>query len=588
MVSYLKLKINKILKEYFKLDIEDSLIEIERPKDFNHGDYSTNCALKLAKELKKSPIEIASIIVENINDDTFGKVDIAGPGFINFYLSDNFLENLVVGVDDTYGTSDLLKGKKILIEHTSPNPTKAYHIGHFKNTVTGLAISYLYEAVGATVIRDCINNNRGIAIAKMMWGYIVFGRKDEKRFRINLDYWYKHKDEWKTPQSNKVSGRFIAKYYELGSREYEVSVEAKKEMEQMVRDWEAEDKKVWDLWSITQKWVWDEYEYILKRVDGWRFDKIWNEHEIYKMGKDFVEKGVEKGIFKRLEDGAVVSDLKEEFGLPDTILIKRDGTSLYITQDIALTYLKRKTFDPDEMNWVIGVEQSLAMKQMFAVCSQLGFGNYEDFHHISYGFILLRGKEGPVKMSSRRGNVLYIEDLIERAKRDIKKHIKEDTFSDSEIDKITEKIAIAALKYSLLKVNRTQDMVFDYDTSIAFEGDSGPYILYTFTRAKSILNQAKKIDNYVAFSHSLEKDIARWIERFPEIVEKSLLNLAPNYICEYVFELSQKFNSFYNELSVLQAEDSKVKNTRLILTRSVAQVIQNSLRLLGIDTVDRM
>ncbi|BCX13671.1 MAG: arginine--tRNA ligase [Candidatus Dojkabacteria bacterium] len=489
--NFIKSSLVLAFKNAFDIDVKLENIEIERPKDFNHGDYSSNCALKFASQLKLPPQVLAEKLVSVLDkNEKFKRVEVASPGFINFYLSNESLYNTLKNVDSNFGKSDKLKGKKILIEHTSPNPTKAYHIGHFKNTVTGLSISYLFEAMGALVFRDCINNNRGIAISKMMWGYLTFGRKDGKFFDFDIRYWYENKDEWMVPESNKNSGRFIAKFYNLGSNEYEQNAKAKEEMEQLVRDWEAEDEKVWELWRITQKWVWDEYEYILKRVGGWKFDKIWNEHEIYKMGKQFVEEGVRKGIFIKLEDGAIVSNLKEEFGLPDTILMKRDGTSLYITQDIALTYLKRKTFDPDEMNWVIGPEQSLAMKQMFAVCSQLGFGKFEDFHHIPYGFILLKGEKGPIKMSSRKGNVLYMEDLIEQSKKDLKKHLKSN-FSEEEADLITEKIAIGALKYSLLKVNRTQDMVFDYETTINFEGDSGPYILYTFTRARSVLSQAE-------------------------------------------------------------------------------------------------
>ncbi len=604
-----KSQIEEKLKEIIKsLGVSDVIPSLEIPKDNTNGDYASNVAMQLTKVLKKNPMEIAEEISSQLTSTSLSagsasslqlvdKIEVAKPGFINFHISKDYYKDVIKEIlesKEEYGKSDSEKGRTWLIEHTSPNPNKEYHLGHLKNTVTGLSVSYLIEALGAKVYRDCIDNNRGIAIAKLMWGYLKFERKDENT-PIDLAYWHEHQNEWFTPEEkNLTPGKFVDKIYVLGSDDFKKDPNVEEVVRKFVVDWEAEDPKNHALWKKTQEWVWKGYEQSLNRVDGWKFDKIWHESEIYKKGKEHVYRGLEEGIFKKLEDGAIITDLKKDFGLTDTVLIKKDGTALYITQDLELSYLKRKEFNPDEMVWIIGPEQSLAMKQMFAACSQLGFGKYEDYHHIPYGFILVKGKDGkPEKMSSRNGTQISVNDLIDQAKAEIKKLITTEDLSDNEKEEISEKVAIGAIKYSLLKVNRLQDMVFDFATSISLEGDSGPYLLYTYTRAKSVLRQANELgkfeyENNNVLNDSVEVDLIKHLYAFKSTIIDAAKNYAPNAIALYLYELAQKYNKFYNSLSILKAENEELKQSRLALTSATAQVLKNGLNLLGIETVERM
>lgn len=561
-------------------------IEIFTPQNPSFGDLSTNIALKLSNQFKMKPFDIATKIANSISTNKIvKKIEVVEPGFINFYLNFNPREILDNIFKTEFIQKESLKDKVILVEHTSPNPNKAYHIGHLKNTVTGISTSNLFETFGAKVYRDCINNNRGISIAIMMFGYLKYGRKDNS-LDPTLENWNKNPESWKTPESEKKdSDKFMAEMYVLGNQDVEKNSESKEFVKKMVIDWENEEPINRKLWELTQRWVWNGYEKILRRIGAWNFDKIWNESDFYNDGKDLVRDGVAKGIFKVLPDGAILSDLKN-FGLTDTILLKNDGTSLYITQDIALSKMKRDFFRADEMYWVIGPEQSLAMKQMFAVSSQLGILNFSEFHHLPYGFVLKRTNDGKgEKMASRRGTQIYVDELIEYSKKRIRNYINED-FSEIEKDKIAEKIAIASIKYALLKIERTKDLIFDIDISISIEGDSAPYILYAYTRALSILNEntiLKENINYVPNSEEIEFTIE--LNKFEEILEKSLIELDTSNIAKYIYTLSKQFNSFYSHNRILNSEGEEF---RLRLTKAFQLIIKKGLEILGIEPVEKM
>lgn len=590
----IKKDIRNAVKEAFSIDRD---FEVETPRDESHGDYSTNAAMVLTKELKKNPIEIAEEIANILNkskSEQIKSVEVAKPGFINFRIDNNIYKTILSKIKSNiqdFGKSDILDNRVYLIEHTSPNPNKEFHLGHLKNNVTGLAVSYIVEAAGAKVYRDCIDNNRGIAIAKLMWGYIKFAKKDEL-LPSDINYWSEHKNDWYTPSEKGLTpGKFMDELYVQGSRDFKENPEIEEKVRQMVVDWEAEDPINLDLWKMTQEWVWEGYRQSLGRVNGWKFDHIWHESDIYKRGKEHVQKGLELGVLRKLDDGAILTDLKKDFNLPDTIVIKNDGTSLYITQDLELTKLKREKFNPDEMMWVIGPEQSLQMKQMFAVCSQLGFGKYEDYHHLAYGFILVKEPSGKVKKLSSREGAYHVNDLIDSSKEKIKEFIKSDV-STQEKDLLAEKVAIGAVKYSLLRVSRLQDMVFDIDNTVSFEGDSGPYLMYTYTRAKSILNQAKDYNKDVVLKEFLnseiEIEILKKLGKFQDVIEQSAREFLPHLVANYVYELAQKFNTFYNSTPVLKSGNNEERDARLLLVECVAAVLKNGLALLGIETVERM
>jgi len=559
---------------------------LEHPTDLSHGDYASNVAFILGKEASKNPKKIAEDIVQYIEKHKLKeieKMEVAGPGFINFHLTrDFFVQSVstVIKQGPKWGGSTLGKTEKWLLEHTSPNPNKAMHIGHLRNNIVGMAIANIAEANGVEVVRDAVDNNRGIAIAKLMWGYLKFSRKDDKVI-TDIQYWHDHQDEWDTPSTkNMRPDRFIDELYVKGSEDFENDLVVAKQIRQFVVDWEQKNVQNLALWKKVIEYSHEGQNMTLDRL-GSRWDKVWHEHEHYEEGKNLVEEGLKKGVFKKLEDGAVLTDL-EQYGLPDTILIKSDGTSLYITQDLALTKLKREEFSPDKLFWVIGPDQSLALKQLFAVCEQLGIGKVNDYTHISYGYMSVKGQG---KMSSRKGNVLFIDDLLDNVKAHVKKQMSNRDFTQSALEEISEKIALSAVKFGILKTSRGQDTSFDIQSAVSFQGDSGPYLQYTNARAHSILEKALNVEEIKTVPFQIT-DVERFLYRFPEVVLRAFEECEPHYIATYLIQLASAFNSWYASGKVL--DGSPEEAYKLALTKATSITLKNGLGLLGIKTPDRM
>ncbi len=553
-----------------------------------------------------NPRDLANHLLEQIQaeikDNTqaaqmIAAVEVAGPGFINFKLSEAFLKTTLkqIAQEADYGYFSQGQSQTWEIEHTSPNPNKAMHLGHLRNNVTAMAVSSLWEAVGVKVIREAVDNNRGISIAKLMWGYLKFAYKNKKQI-TDLDYWYQHQDEWLTPQeADQRSDRFVDQLYVQAAQDYEENEEAAARVKQMVIDWENNHQQTRALWEKVMQYSHQGQALTLERL-GNQWDHVWHEHEHYELGKDFVQKGLKQGIFRQLEDGAVLTDLKD-YDLPDTILQKSDGTSLYITQDIALTYLKKQKYKADKMFWVVGPEQNLALRQMFAVCDQLGIADYKSLTHLSYGYMSLKNQG---KMSSRSGNVIYIDDLIDEAKRRVQQKMNREGLSQQKIEVLSEQVALAAVKYSILRVGRQTDMAFDFETALSLDGNSGPYLQYTHARAHSVLKRAKDAgdDRYskqptqenIWLGLELqpeEQDLLRYIYRWPEVVEEAGFNYEPSTLSTFLYQLAQKYNSFYNKRQIL-VEDEEIKSFRLTMTQAVKQVLAQSLQLLGMSAPERM
>ncbi len=578
------------------INVDRSELALEHPIQEQHGDFSTNVALKLFGRLQANgnqdfatPRALAEAIAAQIKQsDLIEKVEVAGPGFINLFLKTNYFVdqlNRIVQEGEDFGRSDWGKGQLWLIEHTSPNPNKAMHLGHLRNNVLGMALGNIWEFMGVSVVRDCIDNNRGIAIAKLMWGYLKFAHRASQD-KTKIDYWFAHQDEWLTPdQKGQRPDRFMDELYAKAAEDFK-NPEVEKQVRQMVVDWENHEAKNWALWQKVLDYVYEGQQLTLARL-GSHWDKVWHEHEHYQRGKDLVQKGLKNGVFHRLGDGAILTDL-EKFGLTDTIVEKSDGTALYITQDLALTQLKRDTFHPDKLFWVVGPEQALALKQMFAVCEQLGQGKVTDYGHISYGHMSIKGQG---KMSSRLGNVVYIDDLIDTAKAEILAKMDSQRLSGENPEIVSEKVALAAVKYSILKVGRMTNTAFDFETSLTIEGDSGPYLEYTHARCRSVLAQAKELQpiSLEGLTFQLEElDLLRWLYRFPEVVLQAGLEYSPNSLAGFLFTLAQRFNVFYNKHSILMAEDEPTRLLRLQLTAATAQILKNGLALLGIEAVNKM
>lgn len=577
-----------------KLGVDEPVeFVVERPKDETMGDFATNAAMVLAKQLKKSPVKIAEDLKAAMEiPPVVISTEVASPGFINFKIDSTYFLHFVVDVLDKgekYGRSEWGQGKHWLIEHTSANPNKAMHFGHLRNNVLGMAISNIWEAMGLEVTRDYIDNNRGIAISKLMWGYLKFARKDG-RTSTDIKYWFENRDQWLTPEeTGEKTDHFIDKLYLQASKDVEENKESEQIVRQMVIDWEAEDQITWELWRLVMNYSHKGLRETMERLGG-VVDHYWYEHEIYQQGKDIVEEGLEKGIFQKLEDGAVLTNLKD-FKIPDTVVLKRDGTSLYITQDLALTKLKKETFSPDKMHWVVGPDQNLALRQVFAVSEQLGVAPYDSFVHITFGYVTIKGSG---KMSSRKGNVIYIDDLLDQAKAEVLKKLDAKDISDEEKLEIAEKVGIGSVKYSILKLGRTTDLEYDFDTSLSFDGDSSPYVMYTFVRAKNIVSQFTSLDDVtedllmVNLIKEEELDLARHLYKFEDVIFESGINYSPNLLTLYLYELSQLYNKFYNNLDILTSPTEELKKSRVALSKAVAIVIHNGLKLLGISTVDKM
>lgn len=578
-------------------NIEVSDIPLEHPAEMSHGDYSSNIALRESKKHNMSPREYGEKIAQAITDMNvpfIERVEIAGPGFLNFFLSPNYYAEEVkkaCAEKTNYGSNQSLAGQTWVIEHSSPNPNKAMHIGHLRNNLVGMALGKLAEKNGAKVILDMIDNNRGIAIAKLMWGYLKFARKDGSIEHTDIAYWYDHQDEWQTPEeNNELPDHFVDHLYVSGSQDFGASQDSQTIVRKMVVDWEAKDEKVWALWKHVIAYSYAGQQIIFDRL-GSHLDYVWHEHEIYEQGKDLVQEGLKKGILKQLPDGAILTDLAA-YDIPDTIVQKSDGTSLYITQDLALTQLKKEKYNADKLFWVIGPEQSLALKQLFAVCEQLGIGKVSDFTHIAYGFMGLKDEAGNLKkMSSRAGTTLFIDDLLDTTKEHLRTKLAATSRSQTVTEESLEDITLAAVKFSILRVGRLQDMAFDIDSSIDFEGDSGPYLQYTYARCQSLLAKAQEHNlapKAVLPTHWTTTDVERHLPRYGEIVEHALAETAPQYVATYLVELTRAFNSWYGNEKVIDEEQKEISEYKLALVEAVAVVLKNGLEVLGITYIERM
>lgn len=582
---------DSIKKALSSLGITAEAAVLEHPAELAHGDYSTNVSLAYAKAAGKNPRALAEeIVAELLKEKPAGveAVDIAGPGFINFRLSKEFFVQAtkdILSQKENFGKTKQFAGQVWAIEYASPNPNKAMHLGHLRNVLTGVSLCRIVEANGAKVIREMVDNNRGIAIAKLMWGYLVSAKKDGGRV-TDILYWSNHQDEWFGPEDMGMRpDRFVDELYVKGATEAE-NPETEKSVRDLVVRWEAKDAVVWKLWEKVLSYAYEGQKKTLARL-GATFDYVWHEHEHYQEGKDFVSKGLAAGVFKKLDDGAVLSNL-EGMGLTDTVVVKKDGTALYITQDLALTDLKKKKHKADKMLWIIGPEQSLAMAQLFAICEQLGVGKREEFMHVPYGYMSIKG-EG--KMSSRKGNVMYLDDVIDEAKEKIEA-VMADRISGDALSSTAEIIAHSAIAFGILKAGRMTDMAFDLSDALRLEGDTGPYLDYSAVRALSVVEKAKKEGladfNFAPGESYAVSNLEKNLYRFPEVVERAGAELSPSTIANYLIELAANFNSFYASGQIIDMSDRNASLYKVALTEAFALAMRNGLYLLGIDVPEKM
>ena len=590
-ITPIKKKIEECLKQE---GVERPEVKLDRPSDLQFGDIASNAALRHSRELKTPPQQLAEKICQQLNNGSLPYLKAAeavSPGFINITLSSDFFAELIQEISDQgreFGRNSNYQDQSWVIEHTSPNPNKAMHLGHLRNNLIGMGIIRALAAGGAQVTSEAVDNNRGIAIAKLMYGFLVYGRKNTNT-PVQPEHWHQHPEEWLSPDEVEQKPDHFAGYcYTQAQKDLKSDPETEQMVRRWVADWEAGEEIIWKLWEYVLSFVYQGQKQTLERLDSY-FDHIWHEHQHYNKGKQYIEQGLKKGIFQQLEDGAVLTNL-ESYGLSDTIVLKRDGTSLYITQDIALTALKKEKYQADKMVWVIGPEQSLAMQQLFAICEQLGIGKQSEFTHITYGYVSVKDRDGGQrKMSSREGTEIFADDLLDEIKERLQKRLEEESeHQPKTTEEVAEKLTRAAVKFSFLKPERKQSLAFDPEQSIQTTGDSGIYVIYSYVRTRSILrkkpNRNKK--NITVREPNQERELLALLSYYPEAVKRAQEDLSVHHLAQYLLELCAAFNKWYEKESIL--DDSNEEEYKLALTKSVGQVIKNGLEILGIETLEEI
>jgi len=543
---------------------------VEVPPNPTMGDYALPCFF-LSKKLKKSPADIATSLASSIKvPEGVENVEAKGP-YLNFFVSPSYLAAsmlpIILKEKGKYGKNSSLKKKKIMVEYSSPNSNKPLHIGHVRNDSIGMCISKALEAGGAKVVKANLINDRGIHICKTMFAYNKWSDK-------------------KTPEKSGLKGdKFVGNLYVKFEKEAKNDPSLENEVIELLKKWENNDAKVISLWNKMNSWTLKGFKHTYKNY-GSEFDVFFFESEFYNKAKKIIEDGRKKGLFKEDENKALYADL-EKHGLPNKIVLRPDGTSIYLTNDLALTPYKFKKFKLNDSIWVVANEQNMYFMQLFKIFELLGRKWAPNARHLSYGLVKL--PEG--KLKSREGRVVdadqLLEELTDLAKKEIKK--REPSLSAKELDSRSMKIALAAIKFFMLKIDASKDLLFNPAQAISFEGESGPYVQYTYARAKSILKKAGKLGkaDYTQLTSDHEKKLVLQLEGFPGVIAAMQRNLSPHVLCQYLLQLCSDFNSFYHEIPVLKA-DPAVKEARLALVVATSLVIQNGLILLNMPVLERM
>lgn len=535
-------------------------IPLEIPSDKSHGDFSTSIALKLAKQVGKSPRELAQEIIDNLPEsDLVEKTEMAGPGFINFYLTKKALEQ-VLATD--FGRSQTMSGKKILVEFAHPNTHKAFHIGHLRNISLGESIVRIFESRGAEIFRANYQGDIGLHVAKCLWGYM---RTDEP-------------SSLNTPQEK---AEFLGKVYAKGGVAFEKDEQAKKEIYEINKKLYARDPELVPLWKKTREWSLEYFDYIYKRL-GSKFDRLFFESEVYESGKKIVLEYLNKGVFEE-SDGAVIFP-GEKHGLHNRVFITSDGNATYEAKEMGLAELERTACEFDQAIHVVANEQDDYFKVVFKAMGMIYPGLFEKESQLSYGMVKLTTG----KMSSRTGDVVTAEFLIDEAKEEIAKIMGETDLSSGEKAEIMEKVAIGGIKFAMLFSGAKNDIAFDMEKAVRLEGDSGPYLQYAYARINSILEKTS-ISGEPDFKKFNDRDwsLASELNGFEIAVERAAKELSPHYIAHYLLGLASEFSGWYGENSVKDSEDG-LREARLELLKAVARVIKEGLNLMGIEVLERM
>lgn len=553
-----------------KLGIIDSPI-YEEPPSREMGDIAYPM-FKYAKFLKQNPALIAEKVKEDIqNNPLIDKVEIKN-GYLNIFLNKNtiaitLLEKILEKKEE-FGKSES-KNSKILIEFSSPNTNKPLHLGHCRNNAIGDSISRILKFNGYEVIKLNLINDRGIHICKSMLAYKITGNN-------------------KTPENEgKKSDHFVGDYYVKYAQMEKENPDIEKEAQRLLVLWEQNDKETVELWKKMNTWAIEGIKSTYKRMKI-DFDYYEYESQNYLLGKDIVYSGLEKGIFYKEKDGSIWVN-NEDIGLDKKVLLRSDGTSVYITQDIGTAVKRHDKYNFDQMIYVVGSEQNYHFKTLFAILNKLGYNWAKKCIHLSYGMVNLPTG----KMKSREGTVVDADDLIDllydmafeilnEKGRDLNENEKKET---------AEKVALAALKYYLLNFSLSKDILFIPEKSISFDGNTGPYLQYTTARINSLLSKSEKdvtFDTTLFKNYNFNEDEANLIVlllKFEDVVKEACINLSPLEVCTYLYELARTYNNFYHDNPILKSDKKEV---RLLLSKATLIVMRNALNLLGIDELKKM
>lgn len=591
IISQIRTATGQVLADLFSYNQNAGEITVAETKPEFEGDY-TVVLFSFVKQLKKSPEDLGNLLgiaLVTGYPRLFTRYNVI-KGFLNLTIADSrWLEFLGEQYANERFGHKPANGKRVMVEYSSPNTNKPLHLGHLRNNFLGWSIAAIYKANGYDIVKTCIANDRGIHICKSMIAWQLFAGGA-------------------TPASTGMKGdHFVGDYYVLFGSEYKRQVEAltaggmgkeqaekeapiMKAAQQMLVDWEAGKPEVIDLWTTMNSWVYAGFDTTYKRI-GSDFDKTYYESNTYLLGKELVEQGLQKGVFFRKEDGSVWIDLTAD-GLDQKIVQRKDGTAVYMTQDIGLAVKKYEEFRSDLSIYVVGDEQNYHFKVLKLICQKLGLPSADGIFHLSYGMVELPTG----RMKTREGTVVDADDILDEMNAEAERKTieagKTEGFTLEELADLYEILGLGGLKFFLLRVDAKKRMVFNPEESIDFHGYTATFIQYSYARIRSIFRkEGTEVQKGIVRSGELlplEKSLIIVAEKYPSVIEQAVAEMSPSIITAYAFELAQAFNSFYNVHSISNAETTEKKQLRLQLAQLVAIILRSSMGLLGIRLPERM
>ncbi len=594
----------KVVKELYGAELPEKMVQLQNTKEGFEGNL-TLVVFPFLKISKKKPEDTAQEIGEQLLKETSVVADFnVVKGFLNLVVSQEAWISLLndINADADFGYKKATEDSPlVMIEYSSPNTNKPLHLGHVRNNLLGWSLAQIMQANGNRVVKTNIVNDRGIHICKSMLAWLKWGNGEtpessgKKGDHLIGDY-YVLFDKHYREEIAELKQQYIAEGMDAEKAEEKAKQEAPliKEAHEMLVKWEQNDPDVRALWEKMNSWVYAGFDETYKAL-GVAFDKIYYESQTYLRGKAKVEEGLEKGLFERHEDNSVWADLTNE-GLDQKLLLRSDGTSVYMTQDIGTAEMRFQDYLIDKMIYVVGNEQNYHFQVLSILLDRLGFKWGKELVHFSYGMVELPNG----KMKSREGTVVDADDLIavmiEDARRTADEAGKNADLTEEEKQEIARIVGMGALKYFILKVDARKNMLFNPEESIDFNGNTGPFIQYTHARIKSIMRKAEAQGINVSDStlgenavlNEKEIELVQKMNSFAATVEQAGKDYSPSGIANYCYELTKEFNQWYHDYSVLNAEDEQTKLTRLILAKNVAKTIKNGMALLGIEVPERM